>query len=245
MLFGMLGIFLANTPGFAQIPQTLQFRGTLTTGDGIAVDCPDPFTCPEPPTVTVRVYTDVSADIAPVFQETFEDVFVHKGVFDLNIGIFTPLDAQIFTVPLFIGIEIDADGEAIPRLPMQAVPYAFQSVNSQTLNGDPSSSFVKVEEIGQLVGPEGPEGPIGPKGDTGPVGPPGENAPNALEVVGVCSAGGGLSCQCGGGTTYMILMQSGGASGDACVVQGQGTTGVTGATTGFGGNFGCKWLCLK
>jgi len=164
----------------AQIPEQLQFRGSLSSSDGIPVDCPGPLVCSTPPTIVVRIYTDPNADIAPLFEETHENVFVDKGNFDLQIGLFSPLDPSVFAQPLFLGLDIDGDGEALPRLPLLSVPTAFQAINSQELEGFGADDFVKSEEVGTLVGPigpEGPEGPAGPKGDAGAQGDDGPAGP--------------------------------------------------------------------
>ena len=68
---------------YGQVPLNLQYRGVLTTPDGIPIDCADPLTCTAPPSITVRIYSDPDADIAPIYEEVHAEVFLHNGIFDL------------------------------------------------------------------------------------------------------------------------------------------------------------------
>ena len=165
--------FIGTSTLQAQIPEQLQFRGFLTSSDGIPVDCPGPLICSTPPTIVVRIYTDAEADIAPIYEETHEAVLVDKGVFDLPIGVFLPVEPFLFNQPLFLGIDVDGDGEALPRLAIVSVPTAFQAINAQSLDGLTPDDFVKTDEVGVLVGPQGEKGETGEKGATGPQGPQG------------------------------------------------------------------------
>jgi len=179
-------LILLPLSSLAQIPETLQFRGFITSVDGVPVNCPNPLECSTPPTIVVRIYTDDTADILPLYEETHSDVFVDQGVFDLNLGTLIPLDPSAFNQPLFLGLTVDGESEALPRLALTSVPTAFQALNTQKLDGLGADEFVKTAQVDSLVGPEGPTGPEGPpgpqgdpgsdgaQGDPGPQGEPGE-----------------------------------------------------------------------
>jgi hypothetical protein len=151
----------------AQIPEQLHFRGVLTDTYGIPINCVNPLVCSTPPVIVVRIYTDAEADIPPIFEETHEAVFVDQGIFDLEIGTFSPLDPAVFDQPLFLGLEINGDGEALPRQPLLSVPTAFQAIHAQHLSGLPGSEYVTVEDVGFLEGPQGEPGEQGPQGEQG------------------------------------------------------------------------------
>ena len=159
----------------AQIPEQLQFRGVLTDTNGIAIDCVDALVCATPPVIVVRIYTDSEAAIAPIFEETHQAVFVDQGIFDLEIGTFSPLDPGVFDQPLFLGLEINGDGEALPRQPILSVANAFQAIHAQHLGGLPGSEYVTVTDVGLLAGPKGESGEQGPQGESGEQGPQGES----------------------------------------------------------------------
>lgn len=127
------------TPG---IPPTMSYQGLLTdlAGDPIS----DGFH-----SLTVRIYNDIVGGDR-LWEETL-NVQVVNGVFSAILGQILPLTIVDFNQFLWLGLEVDAEGESSPRIFLTSTPYSFiagdlaDGVAVRSLNG-------LVDEVNLIAG---------------------------------------------------------------------------------------------
>lgn len=146
----LFGILFAQQAA-AEVPSTLHFTGVLMSSEGIVVHCPDPLLCSTPASVTVAFYAEPEGG-TPLYTEVHEVVFVDQGTFELSIGIFSPLALEDFENPLFLGVSVNGDSEAIPRLEVMPVPSALVAKNAEKLGGLSPEEFALSLNETALVG---------------------------------------------------------------------------------------------
>ena len=135
----------------AATPQTISYQGTLRSAVGVPVVGQYDF--------IVRYYTTQIGG-GSVYQEQFSNTTVHNGSFFLSFGAgsvqsgsFAALD---FNQPIFITFETKDvtssvfDGEMVPRIPFQSVPYARNSslLQGKTIGG--ASGVVGYDALGGI-----------------------------------------------------------------------------------------------
>ncbi len=106
----------------AQIPRQINYQGKLTRPDGVAYHG-DIFE------ITFRIY-DSPTSLVELFDETHEAVHMNHGLFDVILGLYSPLRLP-FDQPYWLELEVDGE-TLLPRQPFSAVPYAYRSVNADT-----------------------------------------------------------------------------------------------------------------
>ena len=105
----------------AQIPHTLNYQGTLTTG-----------TTPVPDgnyNVTFRLYTASSGGSAAWTEAQL--VATRNGVFSAILGKIVALPAA-FSVPYWLSLQVGADPELSPRVEMTGVAYSMRTVTADS-----------------------------------------------------------------------------------------------------------------
>jgi hypothetical protein len=122
--FGV-GFFLwafAAPTAFADIPQKLNYQGSLTNGANQPVDAPSAA----PLKMTFKLFAALTGGSALYSEQ--QDVIVKSGVFNVQIGSVTPLTLP-FDVPYFLEITIGtAPAETLnPRQPLASAAYALRS----------------------------------------------------------------------------------------------------------------------
>lgn len=134
MLIGGLGAAHAQ-----QVPTVLPYQGYLSNSDGQALN--------ESVDLTFRMYASPNSD-SPVWSETVEGVFVEDGIFYLYLGMNSPL-SNYFTdgSTRYLGVEVNGDGEALPRQEIGSVPYAMLAGDAMRLGGYPADSFVTEDDV--------------------------------------------------------------------------------------------------
>ena len=95
----------------------IRFQGRLSDTQGSSQD--DIFN------VTFRLY-DADKDGSPLWEELQQGVSIEEGILDVELGSVTPLDCA-FDKQYWLSVEIDSDGEMIPRFKLNAVPYAIKA----------------------------------------------------------------------------------------------------------------------
>ncbi len=110
------GILLTVAVASADVPQTLSYQGVITDNAGALV--PD-----GPYDLTVRLYESSLAGAA-VFTETHTATAVTKGGFSILLGSVTPLTLA-FDKPYWLSLQVGADPELTPRVPLASSPYAL------------------------------------------------------------------------------------------------------------------------
>lgn len=133
-LQGFLGVavtmcFIVYSAGAAE----LHYQARLT----------DPATgAPREGTFTMifRLY-EVAADGAALWTET-KDILVEDGLFATALGDVEALPEDIFDGrSLWLGIQVGADAEAVPRQPLEYGAYALYADNADLLDGKDATEF--------------------------------------------------------------------------------------------------------
>lgn len=104
------------------VPGFLPYQGTLTdtTGNPLngMID------------MVFRLYA-VPSSGTPMWEETHQGengVPVTQGLFNVNLGSFTPLPADAWEIPqLYLGVQVGGDAELAPRQPVGGVPVALKA----------------------------------------------------------------------------------------------------------------------
>jgi len=117
-----LFLILFGQAGWAQIPQCLNFQGTLRNNGGALVGGTR--------NLTFKIY-DVATGGSSLWDETINGVRVVQGIFNVILGDPTRSPARpliiAFDKPYWLGISIDGGAELSQRIPLCASPYALNS----------------------------------------------------------------------------------------------------------------------
>lgn len=114
---------LTPSAGHSQVPKTISYQGSLTDASG------NPVTGSL--SITFRLYNTATGGTALWIEP--RTVAVTNGAFNVVLGNVTPLDESLFANQLFLGIQVGADTEMIPRRALTSVPYAFRTVAGDLL----------------------------------------------------------------------------------------------------------------
>ncbi len=103
----------------AQIPRTLSYQGVLT--DNLGNPKPDATY-----SVTFRLYQTLSGGSA-IWSDT-KSLQTSRGLFSTILGDPTPFDESVkFDKPYWLSIQVGADPELSPRIPLTSVGYSMNS----------------------------------------------------------------------------------------------------------------------
>ncbi len=146
---GLVGsIVLLAQGAFAAIPQTINYQSRLRTSGGVPVTTATK--------VSFSLYSALSGG-SPVWTETYDQASGAckkptpdaDGYFSVSMGGCAAFPASLtFTDPLFLGVTIESDAEATPRIKFSASPYAINTVRLGTFAGDPATNKVIAETTG-------------------------------------------------------------------------------------------------
>lgn len=151
VLFLVVAGLLICSLAYADVPKLINFQGRLTDASGKFV--PDGNY-----SLTFKIYTDSTGGSAK-WQEA-QLVMVTKGLFNVILGSVTPIPDSIFEYSSsFLGIQVAADPEMIPRQRLSSLGYAYRgaktdtssySMNSDKLDGLHASDFTSpVSDFGR------------------------------------------------------------------------------------------------
>ena len=147
-IYLFIAILFCGSIALAQVPQTLNYQGLLTDGDGGAVPTGDYE-------LEFRLY-DVSAGGSPLWSET-QTVRVTQGIVNAVLGNTTPIDI-VFDRQMYIGISVDGAPELSPRIQLTAAPYALGAASVQedalvrSLNGVQGDLHIAAEDEVTVTG---------------------------------------------------------------------------------------------
>jgi hypothetical protein len=111
----------------AQVPDSLSFQGCLTNADGNPVDDGSY-------SVHFALY-DHPTTGSPIWGED-QSVDTNDCVYEVHLGASTTLADIAFDKPLWLGINVQAEGEMTPRTPLTGAPYAFGLRNLRIVPAD-------------------------------------------------------------------------------------------------------------
>lgn len=126
MVFLILGAGLILPGGtFADVPALIHFQGRLLDASGNPVQGVNNF--------TVRIYSQPSGGTA-LFTETHNSIQSDTdGMYSLQIGSITSLNIP-FDTSYWLGLEVNTDGEMVPRQRLLAVPYSLRADVADSLS---------------------------------------------------------------------------------------------------------------
>lgn len=105
------------TPSFGQLPRTISYQGYAVNPTGTPLN--------EPHNITLRIFSSGGVQL---FQETYNNVEFHNGVFNIIIGRGAVLPVSMkFDETYYLGVTIDNQSELVPRTEFTAAPYALHS----------------------------------------------------------------------------------------------------------------------
>ena len=131
----------APARAFADVPPLLPIQGYLTDKQGTPIDGTK--------NVSFRLYANATGG-APLHEETIE-VFAVDGYFTAYLGDDSgiPLDLALLrdNSHVFLGIEVESDGEGAPRLQLASTAFSAQAAycaDADNLGGKAASDFADV-----------------------------------------------------------------------------------------------------
>jgi len=145
-----IGLAGFASPAAANAPSTMSYQGVLSDGSGTLVPDNDYA-------MTFRLYNVPAAGVA-LWSESYPAVTVKAGLFHVLLGSTTPL-AIAFDQPLYLSIQVGADPEMSPRVPLASAPYAMglrlpidatqssASASFTVRNGNPNAVALHVDNI--------------------------------------------------------------------------------------------------
>ncbi len=120
----------AATHGVSPVPSQLNFQGLLNNAQGQPVA--DGFH-----QLIFRIY-DLPVGGTPLWEET-HSVSTNNGLFSVLLGSTAgnPLTSELFSGggDRWVGIQVDADSELVPRQPIASVPFALVAQQADSLGG--------------------------------------------------------------------------------------------------------------
>lgn len=124
LLYPTIGAAQSATP---DIPDLVGYQGRLTNASG------NPLMGTYE--ITFCLYNQPSGG-SNIWCETETAVSVTDGVFSADLGSTNPLPQSVFDTPsLYLGIEVESDGEMTPRVQVMSNGYAYTAANADTLDG--------------------------------------------------------------------------------------------------------------
>ncbi|MBR57709.1 MAG: hypothetical protein CMH54_06575, partial [Myxococcales bacterium] len=127
-------LFLVFLPGLAsaEVPSALHYQGYLTNSVGEPVDCPDVAACPDVRfDLTFRIYATANGG-QPLWEELHEAVGIDNGVFNVTLGEVESVSPELLDGPVYLGVELNENGEMSPRQRLVAAPFAIKAQHAET-----------------------------------------------------------------------------------------------------------------
>ncbi|MES3031034.1 MAG: hypothetical protein V4697_01320, partial [Patescibacteria group bacterium] len=121
----------------AAINKVINYQGKLTNASNIAV-------ADGTYAIEFKLYTQLSGGVA-IWTETLtgaNEVLVSNGLFSVMLGSTTPFTGVDFNQTLYLGVNVESDGEMAPRKMIGAVPAAFVA---DTVDGISSEQFLRAD----------------------------------------------------------------------------------------------------
>ena len=131
LLFFMLVTLCANV--LAAPPQTISYQAYLKDSDGLPVNATEE--------VTFRLY-DTDVEGKPLWSDTLS-ITITDGLFSVELGtVANPLPKSSMNDPIWLGVEINSDGEAVPRKAFNSINNAFRAEDSDLVDGLQASEII-------------------------------------------------------------------------------------------------------
>lgn len=126
LLLALLAL-LASAGLAMAVPQQIDYQGKLTDSAGANINGAT--------SMVFRIWNHVTAG-SVVWAETQAMVMVESGLFHVNLGAGYPIEEGLFNADgLYLSIQVGADAQMTPRLPLQSVPYALVAEYAESAAG--------------------------------------------------------------------------------------------------------------
>lgn len=121
----MLIYCLSATVIFAEIPRLINYQGYLTDEDGSPTEGLQ--------LIKFKIYGSESGDDS-LWSSGFQTIEVENGLFEYNLGSGILLPEDLFPPDgeRYLGITVGVDNEICPRVRIMSVPYAYQTLHSDS-----------------------------------------------------------------------------------------------------------------
>jgi hypothetical protein len=106
----------------------MSYQGQLTDNTGSTV--PDGNY-----QMTFRLYDEVDDPIGSALWTENQTVGVAGGLFNVTLGEVTDIDTAIFAQKLWLGVEVESDGEMTPRQELTGAPFAMSLAPGAAMQG--------------------------------------------------------------------------------------------------------------
>ena len=121
-----VALWLATAgPALAQVPHLIRYQGQAVDSNGVPLEGPY--------TLIFRLY-GVETGGAPVWEETQTNVQLSGGNFSVLLGQVQSLDPVDWSVPLWLGVQVNAQPELTPRQRITSVPLAIRAQTAEIVN---------------------------------------------------------------------------------------------------------------
>lgn len=123
----MVMMYLFVSGSMAAFPQYINYQGKLTDDNNIPL-------ADGSKNIVFAIYKQVSGG-SNIWTET-QTVSIESGFFNVLLGSITTLNYDIFTGEArYLGIDVDGDGEMVPRQQLVSVGYAYHAYNAELFDG--------------------------------------------------------------------------------------------------------------
>ncbi len=127
------------------VPTSFSYQGYLTDALGSPID--------GSVLITFSLY-DVELGGIPLWQDSGRTVAVDKGLFSIELGTpASPLAAGLFNAPLWLGVDVDGNGEMTPRRALTSVAFAFRANDAISLQGQGPAVFDQSAHVADTGNP--------------------------------------------------------------------------------------------
>ncbi len=126
VLLGLISFSLFTFSAAAAPPQTMSYQASLKDAAGLPIDATE--------NITFRIYDALTGGTL-LWTDT-QSVTVDDGLLSVELGtLINPLPISSMDMPLWLGVEIASDGEAVPRAALHSVNNAFRAEDADSIGG--------------------------------------------------------------------------------------------------------------
>nr|NQU90610.1 hypothetical protein [Bacteroidota bacterium] len=146
IFFQILTLALVNVAFAQNVPTTTNYQGKITDIDGNPLN--------EQVSAVFSVYGEDAGGVA-LWSETHENVEVTNGIFSVLLGSVSPFPDDLFdNLQLYLGINVNGDGEMTPRSLLSSVPYAVKAGTDDDWSFDGANIYRESGKVG--IGTDAP-----------------------------------------------------------------------------------------
>ena len=143
----------------AEVPRQVTYQGFLSNAVGEPVHCPDDETCPDMSFDFVFRLYDEETGGTPFWAEAHTGVSIRDGRFQVILGETLPLEPTLLTSDVYLGIDLNEEGEMLPRqrlvssvfaLKAQEADHAVEADDAAQLGGLAANAYVQESALNGL-----------------------------------------------------------------------------------------------